>query len=280
MGRIDAHLHIWRDPAEYPWLSEALEPINREISVAEARDASESFGCDRAVLVQAADSEADTDFMLSLAKQHDWIVGVVGWVPLTEPDAARARLRELSSQPLVGIRALIHDQPDARLLDAEPVRESLRAIAERGLAFDVPDAYPTQLPAAIRLARDLPELTIVLDHLGKPPSLDPAEWEQQLREFASFPGTVAKLSGLHHGGVALAEDIQRQVWDIALDCFGADRLMLGSDFPMPLLGDGVQALADTAETLLAQLAVSERTAIETETASRVYGLAAEPVVAN
>lgn len=280
MGRIDAHLHIWRDPAEYPWLSEALEPINREISVAEARDASESFGCDRAVLVQAADSEADTDFMLSLAKQHDWIVGVVGWVPLTEPDAARARLRELSSQPLVGIRALIHDQPDARLLDAEPVRESLRAIAERGLAFDVPDAYPTQLPAAIRLARDLPELTIVLDHLGKPPGSDLPEWEQQLREFASFPGTVAKLSGLHHGGVALAEDKQRQVWDIALDCFGAERLMLGSDFPMPLLGDGVQALADTAETLLAQLAVSERTAIETETASRVYGLAAEPVVAN
>lgn len=272
MGRVDAHLHVWQCPAEYSWLSDELASINRPISAEEAHRASRRFGCDRAVLVQAADTAADTEFMLNLAEQHGWIAGVVGWVPIEQPDAVRARLAALAGRPLVGIRALIHDQPDALLLDAEPVRESLRVIADRGLAFDVPDAYPNQLPAATRLARDLPELTVVLDHLGKPPAGDRDDWAKAVRAFAATPNTVAKLSGLHHGGKALPADAQRDVWEFALEQFGSERLMLGSDFPMPLLGDGVDVLADTAERQLAALTPAEREAVERTTATRVYGL--------
>lgn len=276
MGRVDAHLHIWKDPSGYEWLSSALEPIDREIPVDEARTASRRFGCEAAVLVQAADTAADTDFLLGLAEQHDWILGAVGWVPITEPDGARAHLAELSGRPLVGIRALIHDQPDALLLDADPVRASLRVVAEHGLTFDVPDAYPLQLPAATRLAGDLPELTVVLDHMGKPPSEDSDEWVKAMRDFAVLPNTVAKLSGLHHGGRALSESVQRETWNLALDIFGAERLMLGSDFPMPLLGDGIETLADTIERMLESLAPVEREAIEQGTATRVYGLETAP----
>ncbi|HIY65794.1 MAG TPA: amidohydrolase family protein [Candidatus Agrococcus pullicola] len=274
MGRVDAHLHIWQRPVEYSWLSDELAPINRSISAAEARAASKRFGCERAVLVQAADTDADTEFMLALAERHDWIVGVVGWVPIEKPDAVRARLAELAGRPLVGIRALVHDQPDAQLLDAEPVRESLRVIAGHGLAFDVPDAYPHQLPAATRLARDLPELTVVLDHMGKPPAADREGWEAAVRAFAALPNTAAKLSGLHHGGKALPAHAQRQVWDLGLEHFGPARLMLGSDFPMPLLGDGIEVLADASEELLAALTAAEREAIELATATRIYGLEA------
>lgn len=272
MGRVDAHLHIWQHPAEYSWLSDELATINRPIPVTEAREAAGRFRCERAVLVQAADTDADTEFLLGLAEQHDWIAGVVGWVPIEQPDAVRARLAAFAGRPLSGIRALIHDQPDALLLDAEPVRESLWVIAGHGLAFDVPDAYPNQLPAATRLARALPDLTVVLDHLGKPPAGDRDDWAKAVRAFAAMPNTVAKLSGLHHGGKALPTDAQRDVWDVGLEQFGPERLMLGSDFPMPLLGDGIAVLADTAERQLAALAPAEREAVEHTTATRVYGL--------
>lgn len=278
MGRIDTHLHIWSEPAEYAWLSDDLAPINRPIEVAEARDASALFGFEQAVLVQAADTDADTDYLLSLADAHDWILGVVGWVPLTDPQAAAERLEELADKQLVGIRALIHDQPDPRLLDRPEVRETLGLIAENGLAFEIPDAFPDQLAAASRVADAMPDLCMVLDHLGKPPVGDLREWASQLRDFAAHDNTHAKLSGLHQGGAVLPFTHALEACGVAVEAFGTARIMLGSDFPMPLLGDGVHALAAQLDELLEEtMSPLEIDYVGSRNAEDIYGLAAVPL---
>ena len=243
MAGIDTHLHIWRNPERYSWLSDGLAPINRDIDVDEAFGASLQIGCDSAILVQAADTDEDTDFLLSLADKHDWILGVVGWIPLDDPQTAGERLEELADRPLVGIRSLIHDLGDPEFLDQDTVRETLALVADQGLAFDVPDAYPGLLPSATRLAWDMPDLKIVLDHLGKPPAGDLRTWSEQLTEFAGSGNTYAKISGLHHGGTKLSDQHALAAVRHAVRSFGMSRLMVGSDYPMPLLGDGMQEMA-------------------------------------
>lgn len=250
MAGIDTHLHIWRDPEQYSWLSDDLAPINRTIDLDEAFAASQQIGCDSALLVQAADTDEDTDFLLSLADEHDWILGVIGWVPLDDPQAAGERLEALADRPLVGIRALIHDLHDPEVLDRASVRETLGLVAEQGLSFDIPDAYPDLLDAAARLAWDMPDLTIVLDHLGKPPAGDLRSWAEQLTEFAGSGNTFAKISGLHHGGTLLSDQHALAAVRHAVRSFGMSRLMIGSDFPMPMLGDGIKSAAQQLEHIL------------------------------
>lgn len=274
MSRIDTHLHIWRDPARYGWLSDDLEPINRPFSVDEAFAASEQFGCESALLVQAADTDFDTDFLLSLADEHDGILGVIGWVPLTDPQAAGERLEALADRPLVGIRALIHDQEDPSLLDRASVRETLGLVAEHGLTFDVPDAYPNQIAAASRLADAMPDLKIVLDHLGKPPHGDLRDWAEHVLDFAAHDNTFVKISGLHHGGTLLPMTHALTAVTHVVESFGDTRIMLGSDFPMPLLGDGVQALAQQLEVLLEEtVGESGLDYVGYRNAEEIYGLA-------
>ena len=148
-------------------------------------------------------------------------------------------------------------------------------MAARGLAFDVPDAFPRHLGQAAMIAERVPELVVVVDHLGKPPRNDTAAmelWERQLREVASHDNTVAKVSGLGLAGAAYAADALRPVWDVALEAFGPDRLMLGSDWPVSLLhapyAETVGVLAD----LVGELSEPEQADLWSGTATRTYRL--------
>jgi L-fuconolactonase len=154
------------------------------------------------------------------------------------------------------------------------VRESLRAVAAHGLAFDVPDAWPRHLGATADLARELPTLTLVVDHLGKPPRGTPdlPAWEKALRAVAASPNAVAKVSGLQTAGQPFTVDALRPVLDVALDAFGADRLMYGGDWPMTVPAGGYRPHFDVVSRLLGELSPDEQTAIMSGTARRVYRL--------
>ena len=182
---IDAHLHLWdRSRGGYAWITPELGPLDRDFGPDEAAAELRAAGVDAAILVQADDSASDTRFMLDVARRHDWVAGVVGWVPLDDARAAAAALDELDAEPLLrGIRHLVHDDPRDEFLDLPAVRTSLAAVAAHGLAFDVPDAWPRHLAGAGRVARAVPELTVVIDHLAKPPvGTDAfAAWEAELR---------------------------------------------------------------------------------------------------
>jgi len=273
---IDAHLHLWdRTVSEYAWITPELGPLFDDFGAEQARAELTAAGVEAAILVQAEDSAADTRFMLDVARAHDWVAGVVGWVPLERPRQVGAALDGLAGEKvLCGIRHLVHDDPRDEFLDLPGVRASLAEVASRGLAFDVPDAWPRHLAASGHLARALPELTVVIDHLAKPP-VGHDEFDAWLHEFlavAELPNTVAKFSGLHLPDVPFGAATVQPLWEIALDAFGPERLMYGGDWPMSVPSGGYQPTWQVMRNCLDDLAAEERAAVLGGTAERVYRL--------
>jgi L-fuconolactonase len=279
---VDSHQHFWDlATVDYPWLIPAYGPIYRTFEPAELVPQLRAAGVDRTVLVQSADSFADTDAMLTNAAAHDWIGAVVGWVPLEDAPAAARALDEryLANPWFKGVRHLNHEEPDPDWLVRPSVIEGLRVLEQRRLVYEVVAVYPLHLRHVPALARVLPDLTIVTDHLAKPPirTGDLSAWEVDLRAAAEHPNVLAKVSGLNTvtadpeawTGRDLAETI-----GVAVDAFGVDRLMVGSDWPVAILaGDYAKVWAETRRAFdLLGLGAAERAALEGGTAARVYGI--------
>ena len=274
--RIDAHLHLWDlDVSEYAWLGPEFGPLYTSWSAEQAEPELRAAGMDGAILVQAEDSRVDTRFMLDNADASDWVLGVVGWVQLDSTDAARRDLDEWLRHPkFCGIRHLLNDDPRVDFLDLPEVRASLAEVARRGLPFDVHDAWPRHLDRATGVAKDLPELTLVLDHLAKPPRGrdDFGAWRTSVTAFAAQPNTIGKLSSLRRPDAPYTTDALREVFDLALDLFGPDRLMYGGDWPMSIPDGGYAPTWQVLSDLIGELSASEQDAILGGTASRVYRL--------
>ncbi|MEO6531269.1 MAG: amidohydrolase family protein [Specibacter sp.] len=274
--RLDAHLHLWTlADGQYSWLKPAHGVLYDTFTPEQARQALAAQGVGQAILVQADDTAADTEAMLAAAAAHDWIVGVVGWLPLEEPAKAAALLeRWQESSKFCGVRSLIHDDPRPNVLELDAVRESLALLSGAGIPFEVPNAFPRHLGQVADLATALPGLSIVVDHLAKPPRGGTAEqmqqWEQQIRAVAALPNTAAKVSGLHTDAAEFSAQAVGQVWDVALDAFGPQRLMFGGDWPVSLLGGSYGQTKQLAATLIDSLGSAEAQAIWAGTAQRVY----------
>ena len=165
---IDAHQHIWDlDRAHYDWLTPAMAPINTTITQEEASPLHKRHGVDGVVLVQAADNDEDTAFMLETAERHANVAGVVAYVPLDDPARTEQRLAELAVDPVVvGIRNLIHDLPDPDFLLRDDVNASLAMISRAGLSFDVVSVLPRHLEHVPVLSERHPDLRMVIDHLS------------------------------------------------------------------------------------------------------------------
>lgn len=276
--RIDAHLHLW-DLAGggYGWLGPQHGALYRSFTAEEASAALRAAGIDVAILVQADDTLADTVAMVDAARSHQWIVGVVGWAPLDDAAAARAELERLATEPLVrGIRHLVHDDPRDGFLALPEVRASLRAAATLGLTFDVPDAWPRHLAGTVDLARAIPELTVILDHLGKPPLRahegDMDAWRAHVASLGALPNTFAKVSGLRLRDVPFTPSALRPAWDAALEAFGPHRLMIGSDWPVSLHGGPLEETLGVLDSLVDELSPDEKAWMRTRSASHAYGL--------
>ncbi|MDQ4504106.1 amidohydrolase family protein [Sinomonas sp. ASV322] len=278
MGRIDAHLHLWDlSRGGYSWLGPQHGPLFRSFAADEARAELDAAGVTAAVLVQADDTLDDTDAMLAVARASPWVAGVVGWAPLDSPEAAVDAIDRLGADPLVcGLRHLVHDDPRDDFLALPAVRASLRRAARAGLAFDVPDAWPRHLRAAVDLAGALPDLTAVLDHLGKPPlsgsAEDVAEWTRCVQALGALPNTAAKISGLRIGGVPYTPDGLRRAWDTALEAFGPERLMLGSDWPVSTLGGPYRETLGVLDALVSELSPDEQAWLRERSAAAAYRL--------
>ena len=273
---IDAHLHVWDLTVNrYSWLGPQHGPLYRTFSPDEARQELAGSGVGSAILVQAEDSVAEAEFMLDIADRSDWVAGVVGWVPLEEPDAAAETLERFLAHPrFCGVRQLVHDDPRPDVLDLPPVRASLRHLAAAGVPLDVPDAWPRHLAQAGRLADEVPDLVVVVDHLAKPPRGLPelGEWRAQMSEVARRPTTVAKVSGLRRAGQPYTVEALRPVWETALELFGPDRLMFGSDWPMTVPDGGYGPTYEVLRALIGELSPAEQQDVLGGTARRVYRL--------
>ena len=277
--KIDAHQHFWRyDPVQYGWITDELARLRRDFLPRDLTPLLRARGFEGSIAVQAA-SEGENEFLFSLAEEAATdpeclpIVGVVGWLDLTAPDAADQVARFAATPRAVGLRHIVQDEPDPRFLDREDFRRGVCTLADHSLVYEVL-IRPPQLEAALRFVPDLPEVSMVLDHLGKPPiaSRDLTEWREGIETIATSPHLSAKVSGLVTEARWLEwrkEDF-REVLDVALEAFGSERLMVGSDWPVCLLAAEYEEVFAILDDWLAPLSAAERAAIEGENAARVY----------
>jgi L-fuconolactonase len=278
---IDAHLHLWNTGRlRYEWLHRPENAaINRTFGFADFRSRAVAAGVDRAVLIQADDSAADTEVMLEIAAAHPEIAGVVAWVPLDRPGEAAARLDELERRPaFCGIRTLIHDQPDPDWLLRPDVGEGLALLEQRGVPFDVIAVLPRHLSHLPVLSERYPGLRMVLDHLAHPPldGTSLGQWRALITAAARNPRVCAKVSGLYPPGSSWTAGDLTEVAEFAFGLFGPDRLMFGSDWPVAELSGGYAKVRTEFSRLFAQLPPDGRDAILGGTAARFYALRIPP----
>lgn len=274
--RIDAHLHLWDlAVSEYAWLTPELGTLYNSWTPQQAATELQRAGISGAVLVQAEDTRVDTEYLLDVASEQPWVLGVVGWIQLDDPHQAGLDLeRWLEHTAFCGARHLINDDPRADFLDLAPVRSSLKELARAGIPFDVHDAWPRHLRQAVQLADELPQLTLVLDHLGKPPHDTDSlhAWQLEMAALAARPNTVVKFSGLHTKTGPVTGEMLRRAWHTALENFGPERIMYGGDWPITVPGGGYQPAWHVSSQLIDELAPAEQANILSGTAARVYDL--------
>lgn len=271
-GTIDAHLHLWnRSRSDYAWITPEAGPLFADFDGPAAQAELDQNGVKSAILVQADDSVDDTSFMLEVAHEQNWVAAVVGWVTLEDPREAEVTLSRWLPEPKFrGVRQLLHNDPRPLLAQKEAL-DILRMLAAERLTFDVPNAWPRLLPQAIAAADAIPELTIVIDHLGKPSNDEDAfrSWRDMINDAARRPNVIAKLSGLHE----LSPEMRARVWDAALDAFGATGIAYGSDWPMSIASGGYRGTWNSTLTLIESLSPFERGAVLSGTARSAYRLA-------
>ena len=272
---IDSHVHFWRyNPEEYPWIDEPMASLRRDFLPEDAAREMGPAGIDACIAVQVRQSVEETRWLLELARTHPFIAGVVGWVDLRAADLG-LQLETLSADAkLVGIRHIVQAEPDDFLEDPG-FRRGVAALERHGLAYDIL-VYARQLPAAIRFAAALPGVRLVLDHLGKPDIRAGAfdSWRRSLDSLAAFPNVCAKVSGLVTEADWrrwTAEDLHPYV-GAALDSFGPDRLMIGSDWPVCTVAAGYGAVMDVVRRAVTASRPDARAAVLGGTAQRFWNL--------
>ncbi|HEY4608970.1 MAG TPA: amidohydrolase family protein [Ilumatobacteraceae bacterium] len=280
--RLDAHHHVWDlDARDQLWIDRvAMAPIARSFGVDELALAAADCSIDGTIVVQTAADTVETEELLDLAISTDLVRGVIGWTDVTAPGVGDEldRLRELpTGGRLVGIRSLAQYEPDLRWLARPDVIDGLRAVASRGLTFDLL-VLPHQLPGACAAARAVPEARFVLDHLGKPGVPTRPSWETGIAELASCPNVYVKISGLVIESDWSDWDPRRlqPYVEFVLNLFGPDRLLFGSDWPVCTLAASYARIVEVTEELLSALTATERAAVFGGTAQHAYGLVGRP----
>jgi L-fuconolactonase len=278
-GIIDAHQHVWDlDRAEYAWLGPEAGVLYRSFGMDDVAPEFEAAGVTGTVLVQSADDDDDTEHMFAIADAAPIVLGIVGYVPLHEPDRAAERLAELAQRPLFcGVRNLIHDRPDPHWLLRHDVDEGLSLLERAGVPFDVVGVLPEHLEAVLMISERHPDLDIVIDHLNKPPIglADHEPWASLMTRVAANPRVRGKVSGLYSAvgdPAGWTVDAIRPIFDHVLEAFGPDRLMYGGDWPVSLIAGGYSRVWSGIEQLLGGLDPADRDRILADTARTFYQL--------
>ena len=276
---VDAHHHFW-DPrtADYPWLTDELAAIRRPFGPDDLAPLLIATGVQRTVLVQTRSSTDETRAFLAIAAATPFVAGVVGWVDLTAKDAA-GTIGTLRAGPggerLVGIRHQVHDEADPDWLLRADVRRGIAEVGRAGLAYDLL-VRPRELPSALETVRALPGVRFVIDHLAKPAigrgDLEP--WASRLAPFGALANAWCKVSGMvteANWATWRTEDFVPFVGH-AVEVFGPERLLFGSDWPVCLLAASYDQVHDLARQTFAELSESERERVFGGNAAEVYRL--------
>jgi L-fuconolactonase len=262
---IDAHQHFWHyNPKEHIWMTEKMQQIKKDFLPEHLKPLLGQIGFDGCIAVQARQSMEETNWLLQLAGQNDFINGVVGWVDLRSPDIYKILSEHAHQKKLVGVRHVVHDEPDDNFMLLPAFQNGIAVLKEFNLTYDLL-LFPKHLPVAIQLVEKFPDQPFVLDHIAKPIIAGKkfSPWKEDLKELAKLPNVFCKLSGMvtEANWNSWTKVDFKPYLDIVVEAFGYNRLMIGSDWPVCTLSGSYQSTMDIVIDYLKQFSTEIKDAI-------------------
>jgi len=273
---IDSHHHLWKySSAEFAWIDDSMTALRRDFLADDLLQAIQSAGVDGVISVQARQSLEETHWLLATANEKSFIRGVVGWAPLIS-ERVKSDLEAIAADPkLRGLRHVLHDEADETFMARDDFNRGVSLLKEFNLTFDLL-IVERQLPAAIRFVDRHPDQTFVLDHLAKPKikANEREPWTKHIRELAHRSNVYCKISGMvtEADHQSWTQPLLREYFDIALEAFGIERLLAGSDWPVCLLACGYNRWWDILRQWTSEFSAAHREQFFALNAVKAYGL--------
>jgi L-fuconolactonase len=276
MSRIDAHQHFWKfDPVRDTWINESMKRIQRDFYPQDLKPLLDTHGFDGCVLVQTDQSDAETEFLLSLAWQYPFIKGIVGWIDLQADDISERLAQSAHNKILKGFRHVLQGEEQRDFMLRPTFMRGIAELQRYGYTYDIL-VYPDQLPFVKKFVANFPDQPFVVDHLAKPyiKSREIDTWREDIQDIARFPNVYCKVSGM-------VTEADLEMWkqpeltpyiDVVVEAFGVQRLMFGSDWPVCLLAAEYAEVVNIVKDYFASYSKSEQELVFGTTASRFYKL--------
>lgn len=276
---IDSHHHLWTFTAQdYGWIGDSMQILKKDFLPKDLEPLLQRTGIGGTLVVQARQMLEETEWLLKLAGEHSFILGVVGWVDLRSTGLAKQLEKYAPHPKMVGVRHVIHDEPDDDFMLREDFKRGIAQLGRFNLTYDLL-IFPKHLSRAARLVKDNPEVRFILDHLAKPPIKSGAiqAWKEELEKLAVLPNVWCKLSGM-------VTEADLKSWtqedfipymSVILDAFGPDKVMLGSDWPVCTLGGTYQEVMNIPLSYINSLSDTEQKKIKYLNAMDGYQLQTE-----
>lgn len=276
MTIIDTHHHFWKySAAEYGWISDEMKTIRRDFLPADLKKTLDEAGVSGAVSVQARTTVEESDWLLGMAEKHDFLRGVVGWVPLTENDVEKHLERLAAHKKFKGVRHVIQGEPDDNYILRPDFNAGVKRLLKYKLRYDIL-IYERHLKPAIRFVDQHPNQLFILDHVAKPKIKERilSPWREDMIALGKRPNVYCKLSGM-------ITEADWQKWssadlapylDTALQAFGPKRLLFGSDWPVMLVAGQYKPWVELIKQTIKRYSVAEQEQILSRNAIAAYGL--------
>ncbi|MFN8257407.1 MAG: amidohydrolase family protein [Bacteroidales bacterium] len=272
--KIDAHQHFWKyNEKEFGWMDHKMESLKRNFLPADLQPELLNAGFEGTIAVQARQNLDETRWLLNLSSQNQFIKGVVGWVDLRS-DQLAGQLREFASNPkLVGVRHVIHDEPDDDFMLQPEFLKGIGLLKDFNLTYDIL-IFPKHLKNTIKFVQKFPDQLFILDHMAKPFVHDKklSPWKEEITELAKYPNVYCKISGMvteadwHNW----KEEDFKPYLDVVVKSFGMNRLMVGSDWPVCTVAGSYKKVMDIVKNYFSRFPEQEQAHVFGMNAKNLY----------
>ena len=273
---IDSHHHFWNyNPAEYDWIDDSMKSIRSDFLPGKLEQTICAAGVGGVISVQARQSLTETGWLLEMARQHSFIKGVIGWLPLFSSDIEQLLGRFADEILLKGLRHVIQGEPDPEFMFRSDFNNGVTLLKKYQLVYEIL-VVERQLPNTIRFVDKHDEQVFVLDHIAKPliKSNILSPWKENIQELAKRQNVSCKISGMVTEAdiSAWTASQLRPYFDVVLEAFGPDRLLFGSDWPVCLVATTYQQWIELVRENISTFSASEQTKIMGGNAARIYNI--------
>lgn len=274
--KIDSHQHFWHyNPEEFGWINQQMNVIRKNFLPADLKAELDNADFDGSIAVQARQKQEETSWLLELASNHSFIRGVVGWVDLLSKDLPEQLELFTTNKKLVGVRHVIHDEPDDDFMLRPDFQKGIKQLQKYGLTYDIL-IFPKHLPNTLQFVKTFPDQVFIIDHIAKPDIKNHvlSPWKENIEKLAKYPNVYCKLSGMvtEADWKGWKQEDFNPYLDVVLENFGTNRVMIGSDWPVCSVAGQYVKVMDIVRNYIHNLSATEQRAVLGENAQRIYNI--------